>query len=203
MKKILSLLFSLILAVNIFTVSMGSTPLTAEAADYATELRSKGFPESYIDDIVKLHKQYPNWIFKPLKTGLDWSAAVAGERKKHNQQLIEKNAHNPANMYCNCSQCYKNGNYVIQEASNWVSASQYAVEYYMDPRNWLNEKGIFQFESTSYNGTQTINGIETILKGTWMHDSYITYKDKNGKTQTIKKKYSSVKIGRASCRERV
>ncbi len=198
MKKILSLLFSLILAVNIFTVSMGSTPLTAEAADYATELRSKGFPESYIDDIVKLHKQYPNWIFKPLKTGLDWSAAVAGERKKHNQQLIEKNAHNPANMYCNCSQCYKNGNYVIQEASNWVSASQYAVEYYMDPRNWLNEKGIFQFESTSYNGTQTINGIETILKGTWMHDSYITYKDKNGKTQTIKKKYSSVILNAAN-----
>ncbi len=177
---------------------MGSTPLTAEAADYAAELRSKGFPESYIDDIVKLHKQYPNWIFKPLKTGLDWSAAVAGERKKHNQQLIEKNAHNPANMYCNCSLCYKNGNYVIQEASNWVSASQYAVEYYMDPRNWLNEKGIFQFESTSYNGTQTIDGIETILKGTWMHDSYITYKDKNGKTQTIKKKYSSVILNAAN-----
>ena len=72
MKKILSLLFSLILAVNIFTVSMGSTPLTAEAADYAAELRSKGFPESYIDDIVKLHKQYPNWIShsKQVLTGL-------------------------------------------------------------------------------------------------------------------------------------
>ena len=198
MKKILSLLLSAILAVNIFAISIGSSPLTAEAADYAAELRSKGFPESYIDDLVQLHNQYPNWIFKPLKTGLDWSAAVAGERKKHNQQLIEKNSHNASNMYCNCSLCYKNGNYVIQEASNWVSASQYAVEYYMDPRNWLNEKGIFQFESTSYNGTQTIDGIETILKGTWMYKSKITYKDKNGKSHTINKTYSSVILNAAN-----
>ena len=198
MKRILSVLLCLLLTVNIFAVSMGSNVLTAEAADYAAELKSKGFPESYIDDLVKLHNQYPNWIFKPLKTGLDWSAAVAGERKKHNQQLIEKNSHNADDMYCQCSLCYKNGSYVIQEASNWVSASQKAVEYYMDPRNWLNEKGIFQFESTSYNGTQTIDGIETILKGTWMYKSKITYKDKNGKNQTINKTYSSVILNAAN-----
>ena len=68
-------------------------------------------------------------------------------------------------LFCKCSSCYKNGKYVIQEASDWVSASKSAVEYYMDPRNFLDEKHIFQFESTSYDGTQTKEGVEAILNG--------------------------------------
>ncbi|MCD7796287.1 MAG: hypothetical protein LUG95_01290 [Clostridiales bacterium] len=57
-------------------------------------------------------------------------------------------------MYCSCSSCYVNSSYAVQEGSSWVSASETAVKYYMDPRNWLDEKHIFQFESTSYDGTQ-------------------------------------------------
>ena len=88
----------------------------------------------------------------------------------------------------------KNGNYVIREASNWVSASKTAVEYYMDPRNFLDEKQIFQFESTSYDGTQTKEGVEAILDGTWMHDSLIKYltTGQSQKTYDSTTKYSDV-----------
>ena len=178
------------MVINAFVITSITDVTTAEAASYADQLIAKGFPESYVDDLVALHEKYPNWIFEPLITGYDWSYAVSQERSPHSDQLIEKNSSNSASMYCNCSRCYKSGAYVIQEASNWVSASQEAVEYYMDPRNWLNEKGIFQFESTAYDGTQTINGIETILAGTWMYDAQIAYKDKSGKTQTVDRTYS-------------
>lgn len=64
----------------------------------------------------------------------------------------------------------------------------------MDPRNFLDEKQIFQFESTSYDGTQTKEGVEVILAGTWMHDSLISYltTGQNVKTYDSTTKYSDV-----------
>jgi len=193
MKKILSLIMSFAIIITAIAPA-SSYVISAEASDYAAKLRSKGFPESYINDLTELHKKYPNWIFEPLKTKIKWKTAVEGERSRHSQQLIEKNSHTDSSMYCKCSSCYKNGNYVIKEYPNWVSASEKAVEYYMDPRNWLNEKYIFQFESTKYDGTQTKAGVESILDGTWMHNSLITYKTTSGSTKTYNNttKYSDL-----------
>lgn len=184
MKKILSLILALLMVAGTFSVYESNHIMSAYAADYATTLKNKGFPESYIQPLVELHKEYPNWIFKPLKTGLKWSTAIKGERASHSQQLIQNTSYYNETMFCNCSLCYKNGKYVVQEKSNWVSASQHAVEYYMDPRNWLTEKEIFQFESTAYDGTHSKAGVEAILSGTWMADSLIKYKNASGTTKT-------------------
>lgn len=199
MKKILSVILSAAIAISSFAIASAGT-FSVQAADYATTLRNKGFPESYIKSLTELHRKYPNWIFEPLNTGLDFQSAVNGERKTHSNQLIEKTSSTSTTMYCHCSSCMKNGSYVIQEASNWVSASESAVKYYMDPRNFLNEQGIFQFESTAYDGTQTKSGVESILSGTWMHDSLITYKTASGTTATYNKttKYSDAIIKAAN-----
>lgn len=199
MKKLLSIILSVAVAISSLTVISMNT-VTVQAADYATTLKNSGFPTTYIEPLVELHEKYPNWIFKPLVTNLDFNTAVNGERKKHSNQLIQKLSSTPTNMYCSCSSCKKNGSYVVQEASNWVSASKEAVEYYMDPRNFLTEQGIFQFESTAYDGTQTKNGVESILNGTWMYNSLITYKTASGKTATYNNtmKYSDAIIKAAN-----
>lgn len=188
LKRIISMALSLIIVIT------ASLPVTAQAQTYVESLMSQGFPQSYAEKLEKLHNKYPNWIFKPLITNLDWNTAVNGERSKHSNQLISLSATNDKSMFCDCQSCLKNGNYVIQEASNWVSASKTAVEYYMDPRNFLDEKQIFQFESTSYDGTQTKEGVEAILDGTWMHDSLITYltTGQSPKTYDLTTKYSDV-----------
>ncbi len=190
-KKILSVLLAVLLTASTFAVFSADIK-EVQAADYAASLKNKGFPESYIKPLTELHKKYPNWIFKPIKTNLNFQTAVNGERKSHSNQLIEKLSGTNEAMYCSCANCKKNGKYVIQEGHNWVSASEAAVKYYLDPRNFLNEKGIFQFESTSYDGTQTKSGVESILNGTWMHNSYITYKNTYGnqKQYDSKTKYS-------------
>lgn len=186
MKKVISLLLSILLIIT--TVA----PLSASAQSYTDKLISQGFPRDYAEKLNELHNKYPNWIFKPLITNLDWETAVKGERSKHSNQLISKSATSDTSKFCNCSSCYKNGRYVIQEASDWVSASKSAVEYYMDSRNFLDEKHIFQFESTSYDGTQTKAGVEAILSGTWMHDSLISYRTtgQNVKIYNSSTKYS-------------
>ena len=167
-------------------------PMTDE--EYVEYLINLGFPKSYTDALLKLHKQYPRWKFEPFITGLTWTAAVNGERTPHNKQLIENNVQD--SYKCSCSSCKG----VIQEAGVWVSASQTAVEYYLDPRNFLNEQYIFQFESTAFNEAQSIGAIETILKDTWMYDSYITYLDAQGNTCTYLENEQPLKYSEAILR---
>ena len=183
MKRLLSMLLAAICAVG--TVSFSAT--ANATSDSYTQLIKAGFPSSYATKLSALKDKYPNWNFEPMFVGEELDEAVANERSPHSQQLIQKTtSNNSRNFYCTCSSCYKNGNYVIQEGSSWVSASESAVKYYMDPMNFFDEKYIFQFETTSYNSAQTTSGIETIIKNTWMYNSYITYKDSNGNTQTYK-----------------
>ena len=184
MKKLMSLILAVICAAGIVTFSASAN---AASSSYESQLISAGFPASYASKLVALKEKYPNWEFQPMYVGVDLDEAVANERTPHSQQLIQKtSSNNSKNYYCTCSSCYKNGNYVIQEGSTWVSASESAVEYYMNPLNFLDEKYIFQFETTAYDSAQSTTGIETIIKNTWMYNSYITYKDQNGKTQTYK-----------------
>ena len=56
----------------------------------------------------------------------------------------------------------------------WMCASEKAVAYLMDVRNYLNKEYIFQFEELSYNpDTYTIDGIEKVLNGTFMYKKSI------------------------------
>lgn len=186
-KKILCVLLSIALIV----CSGAAFSMSIEAANYTEQLKAKGFPDSYVGYLVKLHDKYPNWDFEPFKTNLNWSDAVAGERKPHSKQLIQKQSSLSNAYYCTCSSCYKKGKFVVQEGSSWYSASEKAVKYYMDPRNWLTEKYIFQFESTDYDSSQTQSGVESIISSTWMHNSNIKYVDGNGTSHTLNKKYSA------------
>ncbi|MBR0413131.1 MAG: fibronectin type III domain-containing protein [Eubacterium sp.] len=184
-KKILSLLLTLIM---VFTV-ISPVSYAVSAASYAQTLRNKGFPESYVTILTKLHSKYPKWQFEPIKTGLDWNTAVDGERANgHGQQSIEKLSSRSKAYYCSCSKCCSGGYYHIVESPDWVAASEKAVKYYMDPRNWMTPKYIFQFESIKYDSSVKQKGVESILKTSFMYNKYITYKNYNGKTVTYKNK---------------
>lgn len=187
---------STFLAICLIIATLSTLPTTAFAKSYADQLRNKGFPESYISKLVSLHNKYPKWDFQPLKTGLDFTAAVKAERSPHSKQLIERQSSLSAAYYCSCSACKGKP----QEGSSWYSASQNAVMHYMDPRNFFDEKHIFQFESTAYNSAQTKAGVETILSPTWMHNSLINYLTTDGKTRKnydSKTKYSDAILAAA------
>ncbi|MBE6720421.1 MAG: fibronectin type III domain-containing protein [Ruminococcaceae bacterium] len=180
-------LISFFLCIMMLFTAVAPVSYSVYAANYAQTLRDKGFPESYIDDLVELHSKYPKWKFEVFKTGLNWNDAIEGERAiNHAQQVIEKSAVSNTNYYCSCSKCKKNGSYVIQLSPDWVCVSEAGLKYYMDPRNWLDAKHIFQFESTEYDTSQTQAGVESIIASTWMHNANITYTKTNGDTATYK-----------------
>ncbi len=193
-NKILSLILSL------FTVFVAVSPVSfaVSAATYRQSLLDKGFPESYVDELVELHKKYPKWDFEPFDTGLVWESAVDGERAaRHSQQSIQKISGRSNAFYCSCKNCKKDGEYVVTEAPNWVSASEAAVKYYMDPRNWLTPKYIFQFESMKYSSNAKQSAVESILGSSFMHNSNITYINCSGAEKTFKQSGSTVKYSKA------
>lgn len=85
------------------------------------------------------------------------------------------------------------GEYNVEVDSGWVDCSRQAVEYTMDPRNFLNEVRIFQFETLSY--SEKLNnreGVEKILYGTEFYNRIVEYKDSSLNTIVTSDKYSDI-----------
>lgn len=155
-------------------------------AQFKNKMKKLGFPSDYITKLAALHKEYPSWDFVPFKTQVDWSAAVAAESKVGLNLL--SNGKSP-DWKSTAAGAYNwaADQYVVYDGTTWVTASTKAVSYYMDPRNFLDDRGIFQFESLEYQkNIQTQAGVENILKNTPMYNSSFSYTKSNGKTGTMK-----------------
>ncbi|MBE6154855.1 MAG: hypothetical protein E7163_04720 [Firmicutes bacterium] len=121
------------------------------------ELKSKGFTSSYFVPLCKLKEKYPEWNFVPIMTGLDFNVVVTQE-SKCGKSYVETNDPNYIDSSCKS---------VYSPTSIWKPASTGAVKYYIDPRNFLDEKSIFMFETLSYvNELESVysTAIEAVLK---------------------------------------
>lgn len=145
----------------------------------------ENFPSSYQPYLIVLKRKHPNWTFTALYTNLNWNYVISQENV-FGKNLVPKNY----------SDAWKNtnpGEYNIEVDSGWVDSSKQAVEYCMDPRNFLNEVRIFQFEGLSYNAqTNNLDGIEKILYGTEFYNTKVSYFDSNGITINMNEKYSDL-----------
>ncbi len=140
--------------------------------DFEDALTKEGFPETYKDYLRKLHAGHPNWTFKAANTGLSWNDVIAKESVL-GKTLVASSA--PAAWKSQAEGAYNSetGKYIIYDSGGWVCASTGIIKYYMDPRNFMNEAGIFQFLTHAYDAdTQTAAGLQTLLSGTFM-DSYL------------------------------
>lgn len=137
-----------------------------------------------IDDLKAKH---PNWQFKILYTGLDWNQVIKNETTAAHGRNLVPSSKTGAWV---CSTCRDK----VYDTGKWKCASEVTVSYYMDPRNWLNEDYIFQFENLSYDSnTQTIDGVNKIIaNAAWMQGNTITYTTTNGTTATINKSYAQI-----------
>lgn len=134
--------------------SQQATPFFA-AAQGSTNLNA--FPSSYRPYIQSLLKAHPNWTFVPMNTNLNWNTVIQQEMAPA-RNLVPLDS----------MESWKMSNQVLS-APYWVQASESIVRYYLDPRNFLNEDSVFQFEMLSFNSAcHTEAGVKTILKNTFM-----------------------------------
>ncbi len=70
------------------------------------------------------------------------------------------------------------GSFTPIEGSSWYQAHGQVVQYYLDPRNFWDERQIFQFEQLAYDSSiHSLYGVQQILSGTFMDGAYITRTD--------------------------
>ncbi len=147
-----------------------------EAVNYRNSLKSAGFPDSYLDDLVKLHFEHPTWQFVPFNTNLDWNTVIENESVA-GRNLVWYSYGEGYRSKESYSYNYATDEYYRHSKEiNWWYASPEAIAYYMDPRNYLNSKNIFTFESLSYESSfQTSGIVDKILGNSFMPNLYKKY----------------------------
>ena len=145
----------------------------------------ENFPESYQPYLEELKKNHPNWTFTALYTNLDWNYVIQNENT-FGKNLVPKS-------YNDRWKNTKPGEYNVEVDAGWVDCSKQSLLYTMDPRNFLNESRIFQFEELSFNSnSNSVEGIEKILYGTEFYNQIVSYLTSSGSTVTMNKKYSDL-----------
>lgn len=151
-----------------------------EIIEYKESLRTSGFPESYLDDLVKLHVQYPTWNFIPFNTRLDWNTVIENESVKGRNLVYYTYGIGYRSLDSYSYNWETDEYYRHPTEKNWWYASSDAIAYYMDPRNYFNTKNIFTFESLSYEPSfQTTNVIDKILGNSFMPGIYNKYSEES------------------------
>lgn len=151
-------------------------------ADFEAYLTSQNFPESYKPALRELHAAYPNWVFVAKQLNLDWNTALAAEAQV-GRNLVSSGAKNSWKSMEYGAYDWTKKSYVVFDSGGWVSAQKEVIAYYMDPRNFLNDVSIFQFESLSYSPVHTADGVKNILKGSFMEslaDTFISTAKSSG-----------------------
>ena len=199
LEKILAFLF-IIFVFNIYFLELSSDV-------YAALYKSKGdniplseikytegddeflyFPEGYRENLKALKKAHPKWTFMAVYTNLDFYQSIEHEsyEKGVNQYI--------STVPSNYSAVWKKDgvNYNVNGDSRWAIASKSAVGYCLDPRNWLSESYIFQFEVLNW-AKLSKQDIEIAMKYLLpnMYNSK-TYVDTNGNTVNMEKSYLDI-----------
>ncbi len=173
MKKKLLLIFILSFC---FIHSVNAVYDDSKVGTYEQELVK--FPASYKTKIEALHKIYPNAIFvaqdkffdwdKKTEITVDFERMVSSENLSNGKSLIYKTANDGYKSTDSWSFNYYNNVFTTFSGGSWNAARAQTIRYYLDARNFLDEKHVFMFESQYYKDYQTKEGVEKILSGTFM-----------------------------------
>ena len=148
--------------------------------NYRDEFAKAGFPESYFSKLSILKAAHPKWTFKAINTGIDFNYAVNRENTLGNSLLEVTGSYNNVG-YLNTlpgSYNYYTDSFKAFDGSTWYAANYDTIAYYMDPRNFLIDMYVFQFEALAYEkDLQTLSVVQKLLNGDYLNNfanSYIS-----------------------------
>ncbi len=132
--------------------SMGKSSSRYYAPDFSDV---ESFPKSYQHILKEVKKKHPQWIFVKMNTGISWDTLIESQKGERSLVYSPTSADN-----------WKEGSY---GTTKWSYASEGIIRYFIDPRNWLEEKNIFQFELLAYSSQyHTEKALQNILANSFM-----------------------------------
>lgn len=159
-KKILaSILIMIIVFVGINMILINSSVLAdSHRFDYNGELNEGKYP-GFKAKLDAIKRERPGWKIRIMEIGLDWNEVIRREGDgvgRSPRSLVQ----GKYGEWIVSNQTYDNG--------SWRAASDKAISYVMDPRNWLNpnNSSILQFMQLSYFEVSDEN-VKTALKDTF------------------------------------
>lgn len=133
--------------------------------EYDAYLDSQKFPESYKVKLKELHKKHPNWVFVGISARDTWANVLKNENVSG--RSLYQSTSSSTQGYLHTGDGYYDwytDKFDAKDGSTWYQANSQTVQYYMDPRNFLNDDGIFMFEDLNfYSSYQTSNAVQAIL----------------------------------------
>ena len=150
-----------------------ATPYVYDA-NFENDLTVKRFPESYKAGLRELHAMYPNWIFTLHNTGLDFDYVLENEligtRTLVNATSISSYKSTDTGKYD-----WSTSTWPTFDGSAWVAASREVTAAYLDPRNFLYDPYVFQFEHHTFNANiHSLDGVKEMVKGTFLDSTVNT-----------------------------
>ena len=149
------------------------------------------FPADYRSPLWLLHIQRPAWQFKVLDTGLDWTSFIDAQDET-DRSLVSASS-SPASWIEPGSPVY--------DGTSWKAAARPVIEHFADPRHFLNEIDIFQFEKMVYNpAIHNRSGLNAVIGNSFMADGnsqgidYASLLIRAGETAGISPYYLAAKI---------
>ena len=139
---------------------------------FRRDLVERGFPESYAGLLSELQFGHRDWTFDPVgiadmawdriidrEMTPSWNLVVYADWAPDEWNDLKERNYTP--YYAKDAKAYDSG--------TWYQASRGTVAYFMDPRNWLNEREIFMFETLQFDAkAQTLEAVEKTLSKTFM-----------------------------------
>jgi len=149
-------------------VLMNFSNIAYGASSYVQEIKLgiENFPESYKVLLKKLVEDTgrTNWKFEAYYTGIEWSEFESAENACLKNTIYKSSSIDPT-WLCRCGKMGDTGYYC---------GSKQIVNYYLDPRNFINEKAIFQFLELSYNSEiHTLKAIQTAVEDSFLNGSVV------------------------------
>ena len=177
--KPLSIILIILLLVQILVFNSN---VKANTYEQISKVGIENFPEDYKEKLVALNEMYPNWKFTAFYTGIRWNDFIEAETSVHLRNTVIKTSDNLWIDSCE------------KIASGYACASTSIIQYFSDPRNFLNESGIFQFLDMTYNkNIQDEESVKSIIKNTFMDKEIpVTIKVGEEEEEEITMHYSKI-----------
>ena len=170
MKLLIKLFIALFILFILGIVSQDLNTTYAATTSYDVDAIDESKYPGFKSTLQELQKQYPNWKFKLLYTGLDWDDVVEAQYTGHGESP-KSLVYDTYTGEWVCPIC---GYTRYDLSKRWYCASEKAIAYMMDPRNSLEPEYIFQFQDLS-SSVGDREAIKKMLQGTFLatKESYI------------------------------